>query len=138
MIAVAMPLFNRDEFLTASLAWLSENPLAFLVTFAGILACGFVWLLWHDTRDDARSEMDDTAPRVQKVVQIKDGAAVYTAEDYRALVERQTLAKQFQTDADYAHSLEKRVFDEWEANRKAHRETMAAKWAQRKHDKERE
>lgn len=41
-------------------AFLEAHPLASLIVMAGTVAvCMFV-LLWIDTRDDARHEMDDT------------------------------------------------------------------------------
>lgn len=120
MIGVTMPLFVFTEFADQSFAWMESHMLATLVVLAGVFALGMVGLVLHDTRFDDRSELDDTEPRI-KVVQIKDGTPRYSAEEYRALVERyQTAAK----DADGASG---RVLDQ----RDAMRAEMAAKWAQR-------
>lgn len=84
--AVQMPLFVFADFADYTVTWLAAHPLALLLSVAGSLALLFVALLWHDTKDDARSEMDDTAPRVTKVVQFKPDARVYTGDDYAEMV----------------------------------------------------
>lgn len=41
-------------------AWLATHPLASLIVLTGAIAVSLLVLLWMDTRDDARHEMDDT------------------------------------------------------------------------------
>lgn len=85
-----MPLFVFAEFADYSLTWIGDHTLAVVFLAAGFLACACVALLWHDTRNDDRSELDDTAPRVSKVVQFKAEGRVFTSEDYRQMVDAQT------------------------------------------------
>ena len=69
--------------------FLESAGLFSLFLLCGLLACGFLALVWWDTRHDDRSEMEDTAPQVQKVVQFT-GKRIYTDADYRELVDRVT------------------------------------------------
>ena len=100
MIAVAMPLFVFVDFADYTVSWLAAHPLALLLSVAGSLALLFVALLWHDTRHDDRPEMDDTAPRVQKVVQFNPDARVYTGEAYSEMVRHAEIRARVDARAD--------------------------------------
>lgn len=44
-------------------AWLAAHPLASLLVMVGTIAVCLLALLWADTRDDARHEMQDDEPK---------------------------------------------------------------------------
>lgn len=86
MIAVTMPVFVWLDFLDSWVGWVEHHLLIATFVLAGTFALGMVSLVLHDTRHDDRSELDDTAPKLSKVVRIDSKARVYTDEDYRHLI----------------------------------------------------
>jgi len=44
-------------------AWLGNHPLASLIVLTGVIAVSLLVLLWLDTRDDSRHEMQDNEPK---------------------------------------------------------------------------
>ena len=127
--AVQMPLFVFADFADYTVTWLAAHPLALLLTVAGTLACGFVALLWHDTRDDDRSEMDDSEPTRVKVVQIKDGAEItYGGAEYERLV------ADYVAKSQDASAAQQRV---WDAFKQAQDDVKAQRAARDRNRKER-
>lgn len=121
MIATTMPLFSYLDLADYALTKAQEHWLTALFLFCGFFALGMISLVMHDTRDDGRSEMQDTEPKPRKVVQISDKARTYTDADYWKLLAE--TAKGRSSDEVIAE-----INAEWD---KAKAEA-AAKWAARR------
>ena len=119
MTAVTMPLFVFADFVEATTTWVLSRPLLSLFLLTGTVACGFVALLWQDTREDERGEMEDTEPRVRKVVQFT-GQRPYTDMDYHELVARVE-------DGEEPEAVIRRINERWAHFEREQRENREAR-----------
>ena len=79
--------------MAVSIAFFTNGGLISLFLLCGLLACVFIGMVWDDTRDDERDEMQDSEPSI-KVVQFsplvtdREEYARLQEDAYRRMVER--------------------------------------------------